>query len=264
VQEVHVEDVMRTRIVIAALAALLLPAAAHAAEIKVLATQAIEGAYRELALQFEKASGHKVTTTFTGTLDAQKRLAAGEAYDLVVMAGPALDDLIKSGKVVPGTRVDLATSGVGVAVRAGAPRPDIHSTDALKQTLLAARSIGYSSGPSGVYLTGLFSRLGIADQIKSKLKQTATGVFVGSIIASGEAEIGFQQVSELAHYPGIDYVGPLPADIQSITVFSSGVQTGAKSVDAAKAWITFLISPAAAAVFKSKSMEPAAGVRRPA
>jgi molybdate transport system substrate-binding protein len=258
-----VEDIMKARIVVAAISALLLPTVAHAAEIKVLSTQAVEGAYRELVAQFEKASGHKVTTTFAGTLDAQKRIAAGEAYDLIIMAGPAIDDLIKAGKVAPGSRVDLASSGVGVAVRAGAPRPDIHSTEALKKTLLAAKSIGYSSGPSGMYLTGLFRRLGIADQIKSKLKQTPSGVFVGSIIASGEVEIGFQQVSELAHYPGIDYIGPLPADIQNVTVFSSGMQIGAKSVDAAKAWITFLTSPAAAAVFKSKSMEPAA-VRRPA
>jgi len=252
---------MRTRIVVAALGVLLLPTVAQAAEIKVLSTQAVEGAYRELALQFEKASGHKVTTTFTGTLDAQKRIAAGETYDLIIMAGPSIDELIKSGKVAPGSRVDLARSGVGVAVRAGMPKPDIHSTEALKKTLLAAKSIGYSSGPSGVYLTGLFRRLGIADQIKSKLKQTTTGVFVGSLIASGEVEIGFQQVSELAHYPGIDYVGPLPAELQNVTVFSSGMQIGAKSVDAANAWITFLTSPAAAAVFRSKSMEPA-GVRR--
>ncbi len=248
---------MRTRIVVAALGALLLPTAVHAAEIKVLSTQAVEGAYRELVQQFEKASGHKVTTTFTGTLDAQKRIAAGESYDLLIMAGPAIDDLIKSGKVAPGSRVDLARSGVGVAVRAGAPKPDIHSTEALKKTLLAAKSIGYSTGPSGVYLADLFRRLGIADQIQSKLKQTPTGVFVGGIIASGEVEIGFQQVSELAHFPGIDYVGPLPADIQNVTVFSSGMQVGAKSVDAARAWITFLRSPAAAAVFRSKSMEPA-------
>jgi molybdate transport system substrate-binding protein len=252
---------MRTRIVVAAFGVLLLPTVAQAAEIKVLSTQAVEGAYRELALQFEKASGHKVTTTFTGTLDAQKRIAAGETYDLIIMAGPSIDELIKSGKVAPGSRVDLARSGVGVAVRAGMPKPDIHSTDALKKTLLAAKSIGYSSGPSGVYLTGLFRRLGIADQIKSKLKQTTTGVFVGSLIASGEVEIGFQQVSELAHYPGIDYVGPLPAELQNVTVFSSGMQIGAKSVDAANAWITVLTSPAAAAMFRSKSLEPA-GVRR--
>ena len=254
---------MKIWIVVATVGALLLPAAAHADEIRVLSTQGVEGAYRELVPQFEKASGHKVTTIYTGTLDAQRRISAGESYDLVIMAAPAIDDLIKSGKVVPGSRVDLASSGVGVAVRVGAPRPDIRSTEAFKKTLLAAKSIGISSGPSGVYLTGLFRRLGIADQITSKLKQTATGVFVGSIIASGEVEIGFQQVSELAHYPGIQYVGPLPADIQTVTVFTSGIQIGAKSIDAAKAWITFLTSPAAAAVFKSKSMEPAA-VRRPA
>lgn len=253
---------MRTRTVVAAIVALPLSIAAHAEEITVLSTQAVEGAYRELVPQFEKASGHKITTIFTGTLDAQKRLAAGETYDLIIMAGPAIDDLIKAGKVAPGSRVDLARSGVGVAVRAGAPKPDIHSTEALKKTLLAAKSIGYSTGPSGVYLTDLFRRLGIADQIKSKLRQTPTGVFVGSVLASGEVEIGFQQVSELAHYPGIDYVGPLPAEIQNVTVFSSGMLVGVKPVDAANAWIAFLTSPAAAAVFRNKSMEPA-GVRPP-
>jgi molybdate transport system substrate-binding protein len=251
-----VEDIMSTRVVGAALCAVLLSTAAHAAEIKVLSTQAVEGAYRELVPLFEKASGHKVTTIITGTLDAQKRIASGEVYDLIIMAGPAIDDLIKAGKVAPGTRVDLASSGVGVAVRAGAPKPDIRSTEALKKTLLAARSIGYSSGPSGVYLAGLFRTLGIADQLKPQLKQTPTGVFVGSIIANGEVEIGFQQVSELAHYPGIDYVGPLPADIQLVTVFSSGMHRQAVSIDAAKAWVAFLTSPAAAAVFRSKSMEP--------
>jgi molybdate transport system substrate-binding protein len=257
-----VENIMNTRTVVAAIVALPLSIAAHAEEIKVLSTQAVEGAYRELVPQFEKASGHKVTTTFTGTLDAQRRIASGETYDLVIMAGPAIDDLIKSGKVAAGSRVDLASSGVGVAVRAGAPKPDIHSTEALKKTLLAAKSIGYSTGPSGVYLTDLVRRLGIADQIKSKLRQTPTGVFVGSSLARGEVEIGFQQVSELAHYPGIDYVGPLPAEIQNVTVFSIGMFVGATPVDAVNAWITFLISPAAAAVFRNKSMEPA-GVRPP-
>jgi molybdate transport system substrate-binding protein len=241
----------------AALGAVLAWTPAHAAEIKVLSTQAVEGAYKELAPRFEKASGHKVATTFTGTLDAQKRIAAGEAFDVIIMAGPAIDDLIKAGKVAPGSRVDLARSGVGVAVRAGAPRPDIRTTEALKDALLAARSIGYSSGPSGVYLAGLFRSLGIADRLQSKLKQTPSGVFVGSMIASGEVEIGFQQVSELAHYPGIDYVGPLPADIQNVTVFSSGIHSKAATVDAAKALIAYLTSPAAAAVFRSRSMEPA-------
>jgi molybdate transport system substrate-binding protein len=247
---------MNASIIFAALSVVLLPGVAEAVEIKVLSTQAPEEAYRELVPQFEKTSGHKVTTIFTGTLDLQKRIAAGETYDLIVMAGPAIDDFIKSGTIVPGSRVDIAKSGVGVGVRAGAPKPDISTTEAFKKTLLAAKSIGYSTGPSGVYVTGLFQRLGIADQIKPKLKQTPTGIFVGSIVASGEAEIGVQQVSEMSHFAGVDYVGPLPADIQQITVFSSGIQVGAKQVDAANAWVKFLTAPSAAPAFKSKGLEP--------
>jgi molybdate transport system substrate-binding protein len=238
------------------IAALMLPGAANAAEIKVLSTQATEQAYRELAPQFEKASGHKLTTIFTGTLDVQKRIAAGEAYDIILMAGPAIDAFIKAGTIVPGSRIDIARSGVGVAVKAGAPKPDISTTEAVKKTLLAAKSIGYSTGPSGVYLTGLFQRLGVADAIKSKLKQTPTGVFVGNIVASGEAEIGFQQVSELAHFEGVDFVGPLPADIQEITVFSAGLQVGGKEAEAAKAWLKFLTAPAHAAAFTSRGLTP--------
>ena len=229
---------------------------ANAAEIKVLSTQAPEQAYRELVPQFEQASGHKVTTIFTGTVDVNKRLAAGETYDMLIMASTSIDEHIKGGKVVAGSRVDLAKSGVAVAVKAGAPKPDISTTEAFKKTLLAAKSIGYSTGPSGVYVIALFQRLGIADEIKGKLKQTPTGVFVGSIIASGEVEIGLQQVSELIAAPGCDIVGPLPADIQQMTVFSSGIMVGAKEADAAKAWVKFLTTPAAAAVFKKTGMEP--------
>jgi molybdate transport system substrate-binding protein len=247
---------MKFSIIVAAMSVLLSPGIAGAVEIRVLSTQATEEAYRELVPQFEKASGHTVTTIFTGTLDLQKRVAAGEAYDLILMAGPAIDDFIKSGKVVPGSRIDIAKSGVGVGVRAGARKPDISSTEAVKKTLMAAKSIGYSTGPSGVYLTGLFQRLGVADEIKGKLKQTPTGIFVGSIVASGEAEIGFQQVSELSHFPGVDFVGPLPADIQQITAFSTGIQVGAKQADAANAWVKFLTAPAAAPAFKSRGLEP--------
>jgi molybdate transport system substrate-binding protein len=230
----------------------------HAAEIRVLSTQATEEAYRELVPQFEKASGHKVTTVFTGTLDANKRLAAGETYDLLIMSAPSIEEHIKAGKVVPGSRVDLAKSGVGVGVgvKAGAPKPDISTSEALKKTVLAAKSIGYSTGPSGNYMIGLFQRMGIADEIKPKLKQTPTGVFVGSIIASGDAEIGFQQVSELSHFAGVDYVGPLPADIQQFTTFSSGIMAGAKEADAANALVKFITAPAAAAAFKKRGMEP--------
>jgi molybdate transport system substrate-binding protein len=234
----------------------IIAAAADAAEIRVLSTQATEEAYRELVPQFEQASGHKVATVFTGTLDANKRLAAGESYDLLIMSAPSIDEHIKSGKVAAGSRVDLAKSGVGVGVKAGAPKPDISTTEALKKTLLAAKSIGYSTGPSGVYMIGLFQRLGIADEVKPKLKQTPTGVFVGSIIASGEAEIGFQQVSELSHFAGVDYIGPLPADVQQFTTFASGIMAGAKEADAAKALVKFITSPNAAAAFKKRGMEP--------
>jgi molybdate transport system substrate-binding protein len=245
-----------TTAVLGAASLFILAAEANAAEIRVLSTQATEEAYRELVPQFEKTSGHKVTTVFTGTLDANKRLAAGESYDLLIMSAPSIEEHIKSGKVMPGSRVDLAKSGVGVGVKAGAPKPDIATTEALKKTLLAAKSIGYSTGPSGVYMIGLFQRLGIADEIKPKLKQTPTGVFVGSIIANGEAEIGFQQVSELSHFAGIDYIGPLPADIQQFTMFASGIMAGAKEADAAKTLVKFLTSPAAAAAFKKRGMEP--------
>ena len=235
---------------------LLFAGAVHAAEIRVLSTQATEQVYRELVPQFEKASGHKVTTVFTGTLDANKRLAAGETYDLLIMSAPSIEQHIKAGKVVAASRVDLAKSGVGVGVKAGAPKPDISTTEALKRTLLAAKSIGYSTGPSGIYMTGVFQRMGIADEIKPRLKQTPTGVFVGSIIANGEAEIGFQQVSELSHFAGVDYVGPLPAQIQQFTIFSSGIIAGAKEADAARALVNFITAPAAAAVFKKIGMEP--------
>ena len=247
---------MRTSFVIATASALLVSGMASAAEIKVLSTQATEEAYRELVPQFEKASGHKVTTVFTGTLNANKRLADGETYDLLIMSSGSIDEHIKGGKVAPGSRVDLAKSGVGVGVKAGAPKPDISTTEALKKAVLAAKSIGYSTGPSGTYIVSLFEKLGIADQVKGKLKQTPTGVFVGTIIASGEAEIGFQQVSELSHFPGVDYVGPLPADVQRFTMFSSGIATNAKEPSAAKAWIKIITAPESAHAFKKRGMEP--------
>ena len=247
---------MTSRIFAATAGALLLSSVASAAEIKVLSTQATEQAYRELVPQFERATGHKVTTIFTGTLDADKRLAAGEAYDLLIMSGPSIDEHLKDGKLVAASRVDLAKSGVGVGVKAGAPKPDIRTTEALRKTILNAKSIGYSTGPSGMYVLNLFERLGVADQVKPKLKQTPTSVFVGSIIASGEVEIGFQQVSELGQYPGVDFVGPLPAEIQEVTVFSSGIMRNAKQADAAKAWVRYLTGPEAAKAFTKRGMQP--------
>ena len=243
--------------IVLVIAALLFTAAVNAADINVISTQATEGAYKELVAQFEKASGHNVTTFFSGTLNVQKKLAAGEPYDLIIMAGPAIDEQIKLGRALAGSRVDVAKSGTGLAVRKGAPKPDISSADALKKTLLAAKSIGYSTGPSGLYMLSVFEKLGIAEQVKGKLKQTPSGVFVGSLIASGDAEIGFQQISELVHFAGIDYVGPLPGELQLMTTFSTGIHSGAKQADAARALVKFLTAPAAAPVIRKHGLEPA-------
>jgi molybdate transport system substrate-binding protein len=244
------------KLLLAATAALFVSTAAHAAEIKVASTQATEEAYKELVAQFEKATGHKVTTYYSGTLNVSKKLADGEQYDLIIMSQSAIDEQTKLGKVVSGSRVDFASSGTGLAVKKGAPKPDIGTTEALKKTLLSAKSIGYSTGPSGVYVISMFDKLGIGNEVKPKLKQTPSGVFVGNLIANGETEVGFQQISELIHFPGIDYVGPLPADVQRTTMFSSGIHAQAKEADAAKALVKFLTAPAAAPVIKKHGLEP--------
>ena len=229
---------------------------ARSDEIKVMASGAVKETYLELVPQFEKASGHRVVTIWPGTAEMMKRLKAGDSVDLVIIGTDSLDELIKLGKIEPGSRVDFARSGVGVAVRAGARKPDISSGDAVKLALLSAGSIGYSSGPSGVYLDSLFQRMGITDQLKSKLKRPPPGALVGEMVARGEVEIGFQQVSELIHVSGIDFLGPLPPDIQHITIFSSGIHKGATKPDAAKALVKFLTSPSAAMVIKKNGMEP--------
>jgi len=248
---------MKTASIIAAASAMMLSATVNAADINVISTQATQEAYQELVAQFEKATGHKVTTFFSGTLNVQKKLADGESYDMIIMAGAAIDEQIKLGKAVAGSRVDVAKSGTGLAVRNGAPKPDISSVDALKKTLLTAKSIGYSTGPSGVYMLSVFEKLGIADQVKGKLRQTPSGVFVGTLIANGDAEVGFQQIAELVHFAGIDYVGPLPGELQRMTMFSAGIHSGAKQADAARALVKFLTAPAAAPVIRKHGLEPA-------
>ncbi len=236
---------------------LLMTKMAGAAEIQVMSSLAIREAYLELVPRFESQTKHKVVTSWVGMVDILKRVKGGETTDLIIGSAAALDELTKAGKIVPASRSDLVKSGVGVAVRAGAPRPDISSGEAVKRALLKARSIAYSSGPSGVYLTGLFERWGIASELKPKITQTPPGVAVGGVVARGDAEIGFQQVSELLPVAGIDYIGPLPPDIQVITVFSGGVHVAARQPAAAKELIKFLASPAAAPVIKRKGMEPA-------
>jgi molybdate transport system substrate-binding protein len=227
-----------------------------AGEIRVMSSNAFRQAYLELVPEFERSSGHKVVTTFVGGVVLMQRMKAGEDVDLVITAENSIDELMRLGKVVPGSRVDLAKVGVGAAVRAGAPKPDIGSIDALKQALLAARSVGYSTGPSGTYLASLFERMGIADEMKPKIRQAPPGVPVGSLVAKGDIELGFQQLSELLPVAGIELVGMLPPEVQHLTVFSAGLHAGAKEPGAAKALAQFLASPATAATKRNKGMDP--------
>lgn len=237
---------------------LLMPNLVDASEIQVIQGMGVKEAFLELTPRFEKQSGHKVTTTWEGFAQIPNRLAAGETFDVVISAAGLLKDLTNQGKILAGSSVELARSGVGVAVKSGAPKPDIGTAEAFKRTLLAARSIVYSSGASGRYLVELFQRMGISEEIKAKSKQVPSEIPVGAIIARGEAEIGFQQVSELIAFPGVDFVGPLPAEIQRYTAYFAAVPASAREVDAAKALIKFLSFPNASPVYKKMGMEPAA------
>ena len=230
--------------------------AAQAAEVKVMAANAVKEAYLELVTAFEKSTGHKVTTIWGGTEGVAKRISGGEVVDIVIIAAPNIDRLIGEGKLVSGSRADFAKSGVGIAVRTGLPKPDISSTEAVKRAVLAANSVAYSSGPSGFYVADLFKRMGITDQIKDKVRQPASGVQVGELVARGEADLGFQQISELLHVKGADYLGPLPPDIQNITIYSAGLHTAAPAPDAARALVKSLTSPQAAPIIKKIGMEP--------
>jgi len=239
--------------VVAALSAIFAPAAG-AAEIKVIASNAVREPYRELVPVFEKNTGHKVTIDWGGTVDIVKRVGGGEIADVVIIPAERIDDFAKQRVLM--SRIDLARSGVGVAVRAGAPRPDISSAAALRSALLAAKSIVLSSGPSSVYLPTLFQKMGIADELKPKIIQIGPGLPVGETVARGEGEIGFTQMSELMSVKGIDYLGPLPAEVQFITVFSAGVHAAAPAPEAARALLKFLTAPEAAPVLKLHGMEP--------
>jgi molybdate transport system substrate-binding protein len=240
---------------------LLLAAIANAAEIKVMNSGGFAAAYLELMPQFEQTTGNTVSTAWGPSMGVAPdaipvRLQRGEAADVLIMVGYALGDLVKQGKVVADSRVDLARSAIGMAVRGGAPKPDISTVEALKRALIAAKSIAYSDSASGVYVsTELFQRLGIADELKAKSREIKSER-VGNVVARGEAEIGFQQISELLPVQGIDFVGPLPPELQKMTVFSAGIATGAKEPSAAKALITFLASPAAIPAIKKSGLEP--------
>ena len=238
------------------LACVILTAHATAAEIKVIGSPGFREAYTELVPAFEKSTGHRVTTIWGGVNEIANRVAAGETADIVILPVAQIDDLIGKGKLVAKSRVVVAKSGVGVAVRAGAPKIDIRSGDAIKNALLAAKSISYSNGPSGAHMADLIKKWGIADQVKAKIVIAPPDTPVGVVLARGGADIGFQQVSELLHVKGIDYLGPLPADVQEITAFAAALHSTAKTPDAAAALVKYLSAPAAAPIIKKTGMDP--------
>jgi molybdate transport system substrate-binding protein len=242
-------------------ATLWLACAADAAEVRVMISGGLTAAFNALLPEYERQTGNKLLVTYGPSMGTTMnaipvRLARGEPADVLIMVGYALGDLIKNGKVIADSRVDLVRSPIGVAVKAGAPKPDISSTDALKRALLAAKSVAYSDSASGVYVsTEMFKKLGIEEEMKGKARMIPATP-VGEIVANGEAEIGFQQISELKPVAGIDIVGPVPDDLQKITIYSAGIATVSKEPEAGKTLIKFLGSAAAHDTIVNSGLAP--------
>ena len=241
--------------------AFMLSGTADAAEVRVMISGGLSAAYKALVPEFERATGNKVLTAYGPSMGTTVnaipvRLERGEPADVLIMVGYALGDMIKQGKVVADSRVDLVKSPIGIAVKSGAPKPDISSADAVKRALLAAKSVAYSDSASGVYVsTEMFQKLGIADAMKDKARMIPATP-VAEIVARGDAEIGFQQISEMLPVAGVDIVGQLPAELQKITVFSAGIASVSKEPEVGKALIKFLGSPAASATIIKSGLEP--------
>ena len=252
----------------AAAAGLMLPAAACAAEVHVMISAGFHGVYAELAPAFERSTGHKLVTTRGPSMgDSPEaiptRLARGEKADVVILDGKAADELAGRGLVRADSKVELAKSQIGMVVKEGAPKPDISSVEAFKKTLLAAKSIAYSDSGSGTYLsTKLFPGLGVADQIAAKSRKVRgppSGEPVAAVVARGEAQIGFQQVSELIHVPGAAYVGALPEALQPGFTFAGALTANAAQAEVARSLLAFLSSPEAAPVITKAGLAPAKG-----
>lgn len=235
---------------------------ASAAELRVITSGAFTEAYKKLIPLYEQASGHTILSAYGASIgnapDAiPSRLARGEKFDLVILSEGGLEALAKQGKLVAGSRVDLARSQIGAAVRKGTPKPDISTVDALRQTLLNAKSIAYSASASGTYISSeLFARLGVAEQMKDKARRILSER-VGAVVARGDAELGFQQVSELIYFKELDFVGTLPDAVQQTIFFSSALVEGSQQQEVARHLVRFLTSPAVADIVRSTGLDPA-------
>jgi molybdate transport system substrate-binding protein len=227
-----------------------------AAELKVVAPNAVKDAVAELSARFEKGSKHTLVLSWAGSEAIAKRVSDGEIFDVVISTSSGLDRLAKDGRLVRVSKRDFSRSAIAAAVKAGVARPDISTTEGLREALLTAESIGISSGASGRYLEQLFQKLGVADQIKHKIKQPPSGAQIGDLVARGDIELGFQQVTELVHAKGLQYLGALPAEVQGFTIWSAAVHTGSKEPDAAGAFVKALSAPEAATAIRSSGMEP--------
>ena len=225
--------------------------------IRIISSMATKPLLAELVALYQPQHDLAVQVESVGGVDAAKRVQAGEAFDLVILARNAMDSLAAAGKLVSASLTDLVRSGVAVAVPAGAAQPDICSGDAVRQAVLNAATLGYSTGPSGVQLAKLFERWGIADAIKSRIVQAPPGVPVGALIAKGEVALGFQQLSEMLNVPGVDLVGMLPPDIEIITTFSGAVAASCANAGPARELLAFFASPACAEAISRQGMEPA-------
>jgi molybdate transport system substrate-binding protein len=222
-----------------------------------ISSMATRALLADLAEAWQRQGGAPLAVESVGGVDAAKRVAAGESFDLVVLAADAIDKLVVGGHAVSGTRTDLVHSGVAVAVRAGAPRPEIGSEAALRQAVLAAHTIGHSTGPSGTALLQLFQRWGLADTLRGRIVQAPPGLPVGALVARGEVELGFQQLSELMHLPGIDLLGPMPAEVQITTTFSAALCSASAQPQAVRGLLDFLHSPQTHGLKRQHGFEPA-------
>ena len=224
---------------------------------KVFTGNSMHGPLDELVPQFERSTGHKVSVTYDPAQIVLKRVQAGETADLAILGRAVLEELVKHGKIAADSQRSIARCGVGIGVRAGAPKPDVSSADALKRALLGAKSIAYTtSGASGIHFANVIERLGIAEQVKAK-GVTRPGGLIGELVASGEAEIAVQQIPEIMTVPGIELAGPLPPELQNVTLSSAGIFVDSTQPHVARAFLDFLCTPAAARVFEAKGLEPA-------